>query len=187
MLMFAYGSNLDIAQMKRRAPDAKPLASFTLTNARLIFRGVADVVYDPDSEVVGGVWKISPADEAALDLYEGVASGMYRRTILPIKGFPGEPEVLLYQMNSEGIYPPSFGYLETIRQGYADFNLPTASLEAAVRASWDGKKPSHIERKRTRRTGRPILAKRDGSAALRKPKRPGSSATGKHADGKETT
>jgi hypothetical protein len=50
MLYFAYGSNLNIAGMAQRCPAAKPVSRFLLPNARLVFRGVADCIDDPDCE-----------------------------------------------------------------------------------------------------------------------------------------
>jgi hypothetical protein len=84
---------------------------------------------------------------------------MYRKEWLPMPpgGEPGETDLLYYSMNSTGIMPPSREYLQGIVQGYRDFELDLGPLDAAVKDSWDRKAPSHIERQRTRRTGRPEL------------------------------
>ena len=166
MLYFAFGSNLDIAQMSRRCPTAVPVGPYTLINARLVFRGVADVIAEKGFEVPGGLWRITPEDELALDRYEGFdpvhpERGMYDKEVLTLADLPdGEDELMLYTMNSVGIYPPSFYYLNVIKQGYRDFGLPIKPLLAAVEHSHDARNPSHIERQRTRRLGRPILAAR---------------------------
>lgn len=160
MIYFAYGSNLNIAQMWRRCPGATPLGKFHLLDAKLMFRGVADCVYAEGEKCPGGLWKITPDDLRALDRYEGRNpdnSGMYRREWVSIEGIPGETRVLYYAMNSEGIWPPSEDYLRTIKQGYRDFDLPLGPLRAAVKASWDNRAPSHVERKRYSRNGRPRL------------------------------
>jgi hypothetical protein len=52
--------------------------------------------------------------------------------------------VLIYIMNSTGIFPPSADYLRVIQEGYRDFCMPQKAyrlLHAAVRASWDDKAP----------------------------------------------
>jgi hypothetical protein len=183
MLYFAYGSNLNIEQMKRRCPGATPLGRFSLTDARLVFRGVADCIYEAGAICEGGLWEITPQCEHALDIYEGISGGLYRKEYVESDAGP----ILLYQMNSTGIYPPSFGYLATIRRGYADFKLPVSALSDAVKASHDDKHPSHHERKRHRRNGRPTLAKRENSAALKLPKKTGPASNRKHARKKETT
>jgi hypothetical protein len=163
VLYFAYGSNLNREAMALRCPAAKPLGPLTLRDSRLVFRGVADCIYEEGSECPGAVWKLTPACEASLDRYEGVSGGFYRKEYVTITGVEGEDQMLLYVMNSTGIFPPSEGYYQTIRQGYRDFGLPLKQLRDAVKAAWDDKAPSHRERQRHRRNGRPALAaiKRD--------------------------
>lgn len=161
-LMFAYGSNLHLAQMKVRCPAAVPLGRLLLKNWRLVFRGVADCIPEKDAVCYGGVWRITPVCERVLDRYEGVAGGMYTKEYIAVKPTPlGETEMLIYCMTSTGIYPPSTTYLNTIRQGYKDFNMPREAhrvLGRALRTSWEDKAPSHLERQRHRRNGRPTLA-----------------------------
>ena len=165
-LYFAYGSNLNKGQMKYRCPKAKPIGRFVLDDARLVFRGVADVISEPGARCEGGIWKITRECEVALDRYEGFnpndqGRGMYRKEYIPLlKPIAGETELMIYVMNSTGIMPPSVGYLASIKQGYRDFGLPTKHLMAAVEASHDDKAPSHIERQRLRRNGRPPMAAR---------------------------
>jgi hypothetical protein len=157
-LYFAYGSNLNIAHMKARCPAAKPIGKLELDNSALVFRGVADCIYQDGAKTWGGVWKITPECERTLDIYEGVARGFYRKELMPITGlYKDEEHLMLYVMNSTGIFPPSQDYLDTIIEGYRDFDLPVNGLKAAVKASWKEKNPSHLERHRYRRNGRPQL------------------------------
>lgn len=158
MLYFAYGSNLSLTQMKRRCPRAVPIGRYLLRDSRLVFRGVADCIYEDGAKCWGGIWRITDQCLYALDRYEGVGSGMYRRELVPCTAFVGEQEFMLYAMNSTGIFPPSAAYLDGIRDGYRDFRIPMRHLNEAVRRSWDHKAPSHVERKRHRRSGRPVLA-----------------------------
>jgi hypothetical protein len=166
-LYFAYGSNMNHRQMKTRCPDAKPYHLLLLDDWKLVFRGVADIVHSPGDKAPGGLWVISANDETYLDRYEGYqpdGSGMYRKEtieILPFKiGKETFTEIMFYVMNSDGIFPPSTYYLDGIRQGYRDFGLKTKPLNDAVEASYDDKNPSHVERRRYQRTGRPTLAPR---------------------------
>ena len=72
-----------------------------------------------------------------------------------------EGEALIYIMNSTGIFPPSADYLSVIQEGYRDFCMPQKAyrlLHEAVRASWDDKAPSDLERRRYEHEGRPKLA-----------------------------
>ena len=158
MLYFAYGSNTCMASMKARCPAAVPLRKMMLRDSALVFRHVADCIWEPGSKTPGGIWKITDACEEALDRYEGIHRGLYRKESVTLaEPFHGETEVMLYVMNSTGILPPSPGYLDIIKQGYRDFGLPLSALRAAVKRSIDDKHPSHIERARYRRKGRPPL------------------------------
>jgi hypothetical protein len=160
-LYFAYGSNLNIEQMAYRCPAAKPLKRFIMPDMRLVFRGVADVIEEPGATCPGGLWLITPDCEAALDLYEGIRSGMYRKVEVKLpEPIYGATHVMYYAMNSTGIFPPSFHYLAGIRQGYRDFKLKQKPLNDAVAAAYDDKAPSHRERQRHMRNGRPRLAPR---------------------------
>jgi hypothetical protein len=153
--------------MARRCPDAKPFSLFHMENWKLVFRGVADIVPSPGDYVPGGLWIISDNDELALDRYEGFradGSGMYRKETIAIEPYKikGETftEIMFYVMNSDGIFPPSQYYLASIKEGYKNFGLKTKPLIAAVEASYDDKNPSHVERRRHQRNGRPTLAAR---------------------------
>jgi len=159
-LYFAYGSNLDLSQMARRCPAATPLGKFYLPDTRLVFRRVCDVIAEDGATCPGGLWRLTPKCEQALDRYEGFDprypdSGMYSKEYIQVAGLPdGETEVMIYTMNSSGIYPPSVGYFKGVRQGYKDFGLKLWPLKEALKHAHDAKAPSHVERKRIRRTGR---------------------------------
>ena len=76
MLYFAFGSNLNQKQMKRRCRDSKYVGCYSLKNYTLVFRnyflggGVADVQKKKNSSVLGAIYKISKKDEKELDIYE---------------------------------------------------------------------------------------------------------------------
>jgi len=162
-LYFAYGSNLNVSQMARRCPAAVKVGKFMLADAKLVFRGVADVVGEPGAGCHGGIWLITAACEEALDRYESYnpvdpEAGMYCKTVLPITGYGEHTELMLYQMNSTGIMPPSVYYLNSIKQGYKDFGLALAPLKAAIKESWDDKSPGRHERARRLRDGNQLRA-----------------------------
>lgn len=162
MLYWAYGSNLCLEHMKHRCPRARPIRSMTVTNAALVFRHVADVITREDSFVQGGLWRITPECEAALDRYEGVASRMYRKCYLDVipTAKKKKEKCLYYEMTAtRGIYPPGQGYLNTIIQGYKDFGLDLEDLNLAVQESWGEKKPTEEIRARVLRRQDAELAK----------------------------
>jgi len=155
-LYIAYGGNLDKASMRRRCPDAKSLGKFMLTNAKLVFRGVADLEFCPGSEVPCALYEISARDEQELDRFEGIAGGFYFKSediLLLWKG--ARRPALIYLMTSPGIMPPSKVYADRIRKGYRDHGLDERFLDAAIEHSWEHKNPSHreIERRGRQKNG----------------------------------
>jgi len=142
-LYVAYGSNLNLEGMWRRCPNAEPVGKATLSGYRLWFRSVADVVRIKGAKVPVGIWRITSECEEALDVYEGVAGGLYRKETVR---FRDGREALIYRMNRRGIMPPTSGYLETIRQGYDDFKLDHTYLQAALEHSLDRKNPTAFNR-----------------------------------------
>ena len=107
---FAYGSNMSVSQMARRCPGAIVGAVATLSGWRFKInrRGVATLVRDAKCEVTGLVWHLTEACELALDRYEGVRGGHYRKATLQVAGAP----TLVYLAAEERPGPPRPEYLE---------------------------------------------------------------------------
>lgn len=85
---FAYGTNMDSAGMARRCPGAVALGRARLAGFRLAVTvdGHATIVAGGGGEVVHGVlWRLTPRCRMALDAYEGVDTGLYRRRQLPVR------------------------------------------------------------------------------------------------------
>lgn len=172
-LYVAYGSNLHKASMQRRCPTAKPLGKFYLTDARLVFRGVADVEYSLGDKVPCALWSVNQADERALDQYEGVSSGMYYKEEGITLKFAGRAQnALIYLMRSEGVYPPSQHYANVIRKGYEDFKLDESYLDAAIERAFAYKRPDEqtiVRRERQLETKRQArLVQMPEAVALRR-------------------
>ena len=88
-LYIAYGSNLNREQMADRCPTARILGASMMDDWRLLFRGVREGAVATVEPCQGGsvpvlVWEISPADEAALDRYEGWPY-FYRKETLEVQ------------------------------------------------------------------------------------------------------
>ena len=139
---FAYGSNLNLAQMRHRCPKANPKQGggvcipVKLIDWRLCFRGVADIEPRDGAVVYGGLFEITPACERALDVYEGYPR-LYTKALAKVVLPDGTvEEVMFYRMNSRTYESvPGKSYFETICKGYADFQLPDDAfklLEQAV-------------------------------------------------------
>lgn len=131
-LYIAYGSNINTAQMQRRCPAARPVRSIIIDDARLVFRGVADLEFCAGSTVPVVLWSITEACERSLDRFEGVAQGVYEKRTIPLDN--GE-EALVYVMCSAGIAPPTSEYYARIAAGYAEHGLDLGPLEVALKHS----------------------------------------------------
>ena len=73
MLYFAYGSNLNHFQMKRRCQDSIYLKKINLKGFKLTFRSkyrAADIEPKKNFIVPGALFEISKSDEKKLDIYE---------------------------------------------------------------------------------------------------------------------
>jgi gamma-glutamylcyclotransferase (GGCT)/AIG2-like uncharacterized protein YtfP len=85
-LYFAYGSNLDQAQMKRRCPRARLIGKAVLPSYRLTFGGhsrmwggaVATVKRDRNCSVDGLLYDMPQADFDRLDAFEGCPAAYIR-------------------------------------------------------------------------------------------------------------
>ncbi len=87
---FAYGSNLHRPQMAALAPSAVVETPARLTGWELFVTndGVLSIrpaaAADPTAEVLGLVWRCTPADLATLDRFEAVDEGLYVRTLVTV-------------------------------------------------------------------------------------------------------
>ena len=71
MLYFAYGSNLNIEQMKTRCPGAVGISPAVLEGWKLAERIYADIEKAPGECVNGALYELFENDLAALDRFEG--------------------------------------------------------------------------------------------------------------------
>ena len=134
---FAYGSNLDLPQMKRRCPSSKLISKGSLSGYRLTFNrfssgwggGVADVIQEQGSEVWGLVFEISDSDLERLDRYEGCykeQTSLYERWKAVIDIPNGQVcDVWVYTVvEKQKFVPPTSEYLQIIKDAAVKWNFP---------------------------------------------------------------
>ena len=131
MLYFAYGSNLNHFQMKKRCKDSIFLKKINLSNFRLTFRSkyrAADIEPKKNSTVPGGLFKISRSDEKKLDVYEDYPI-LYKKYYFTYYN----KKVMTYTMTKKTpfIYPTE-RYLKVIKKGYKDCKLEIKFLKEAL-------------------------------------------------------
>ena len=131
MLYFAYGSNLNHFQMKRRCKDSVFLKKINLKSFKLTFRSkyrAADIEKKKNSIVQGGLFEISKSDEKKLDIYEDFPN-LYKKFYFYHYG----KKVMTYTMvNKTPFRFPTERYLRVIEQGYKDCRLDKNLLKKAL-------------------------------------------------------
>lgn len=80
----AYGSNLNIRQMRMRCPHARVIGTAVIKDYELLFKGSLTGAYltiEPKKggEVPVAAWEVTESDEAALDRYEGFPTFYYKK------------------------------------------------------------------------------------------------------------
>lgn len=139
-LYLAYGSNLNLHQMKHRCPTAKVVGTTYLDNYELLFRGgyrgaVATVEKKNGSRVPVLIWEIKPSDERSLDIYEGYPH-LYRKEYVDVAINGKTEKVMVYIMNAgKKLNPPSSYYYNTIAEGYNDCGFDSKFLNDGVARS----------------------------------------------------
>ena len=131
MLYFAYGSNLNHFQMKKRCKDSIFLKKINLNNFKLTFRSkykAADIEPKKKSIVPGALFEISKNDEKKLDVYEDYPI-LYKKYYFTYYG----KKVMTYTMTKKTLFTfPGDRYLNTIKIGYKDCGLDHSFLKKAL-------------------------------------------------------
>lgn len=144
----AYGSNLNVRQMRQRCPGATILGTAVLDGWELLFRGSKTGSYLTIEERKGGrvpvvIWEVTEADERALDRYEGFPAFYYKRDIkVQYKGIrSGRRRTITafaYIMHEDRpIGVPTNFYLQTCLEGYSFFGFDKQALIAVCERCWE--------------------------------------------------
>ena len=146
----AYGSNLNVRQMRFRCPTALVVGKGVIKDYRLLFKGSKTGSYltiekAKGYEVPVAVWKVDEACEESLDRYEGYPCFYYKKEIeidfkSIKKGLPRHSKAFVYIMHEErelGI--PSRGYVEVCLEGYRTFGFNPILIEEAIIKSMEAK------------------------------------------------
>ena len=131
MLYFAYGSNLNHFQMKRRCKNSVYLKKINLKDFKLTFRSkykAADIEPKKNSIVPGGLFEISKCDEKKLDIYEDFPT-LYKKYYFYYYG----KKVMTYTMVKKSKFKyPTEKYLNIVKIGYKDCKLNSKYLKKAL-------------------------------------------------------
>lgn len=143
----AYGSNLSMAQMAHRCPDAVYVGTAVIPDYRLLFKGSKTGSYltierKRGSSVPVLVWRISAEDEQRLDRYEGCPD-FYYKTDMSVQlrsMFDGSVietvDALVYIMHEDRpLGCPTCHYLDVCAEGYERFGFDKRLLRKALKDS----------------------------------------------------
>jgi gamma-glutamylcyclotransferase (GGCT)/AIG2-like uncharacterized protein YtfP len=127
MLHFAYGSNMHVGLMRARCPDARVVGRAVLRGHRFVVTrdGYASVTAAPGGIVHGLLWRISPRDLAALDAYENIEAGLFRRVLLSVQTHGRSAKALVYIGRSGGPGRARAGYMELVAMAAREAGLPS--------------------------------------------------------------
>ena len=131
MLYFAYGSNLNLFQMKRRCKDSVFLKKYELKGYRLNFRSkyrAADIEKSKNSLVPGALFEISKSDEKKLDVYEDYPI-LYKKLYFT---YYNKTVMTYIMVNKTEFRYPTERYLNVVKRGYKDCKLDTKYLKVAL-------------------------------------------------------
>lgn len=139
----AYGSNLNVRQMKFRCPTARVVGTAVIEDYELLFKGSKSGSYltiEPKegSQVPVAVWEVLEQDELNLDRYEGFPTFYYKAEMqVVMKGIrTGKERVrdafvyIMHEDRPHGI--PSWHYVETCASGYKTFGFDENLLLEAI-------------------------------------------------------
>ncbi len=135
MLHFAYGSNMSAALMRRRCPGARLEGRACLPGYRFVIMrsGYASVVPAPGSIVHGLLWRVTPRDVAALNVYENLTGGLYRAVTMAVVSHRRRRAALVY-IGCDGVPGrPRPGYLDIVTQAARDAGFPPRYLKCLTR------------------------------------------------------
>jgi gamma-glutamylcyclotransferase (GGCT)/AIG2-like uncharacterized protein YtfP len=137
---FAYGSNLDAAQMRARCPSAKLLGAAILDGYRLGFAGqsaawgggVATVVRDGEGRVPGLLWALCDEDLERLDRFEGHPVAYERRRLLVSVADGARRRAHVYVKDAAEQSLPTEAYFGVLWRAYRKHGFDELALAMAL-------------------------------------------------------
>ena len=150
----AYGSNLNVRQMKFRCPTAKIVGTAVIGDYELLYKGSKTGSYLTVEKKSGvsvpvAVWEVTAEDEKALDryedehnldIYEGYPNFYYKKNMKIRLSETGKMiDAFVYIMHEERRFGiPTSAYVSTCKFGYTIFGFDFKYLDEAYEKSLKG-------------------------------------------------
>jgi gamma-glutamylcyclotransferase (GGCT)/AIG2-like uncharacterized protein YtfP len=140
-LYAAYGPNMDPRLMGERCPHSPLRGTGWLLGWRLTFGGeefgwdgaLATLVEDPLEQVFVALYDVTDEDISALDQWEAVATGLYRKTRVRIATLDGEQVAWTYVLDAYEGGLPSASYLGIMADAAEAADAPSDYVAALRR------------------------------------------------------
>jgi gamma-glutamylcyclotransferase (GGCT)/AIG2-like uncharacterized protein YtfP len=135
-LYFAYGANMERDAMAVRCRGGAAVGVAVLRGWRyVIANGYGTLVRAPGATVHGVLWRLTPRDLAALNLFEALDSGLYRRMLVTVEVERRRARVLAYVGRPGGRPRPMPGYQERVVAAAEAWRLPARYVVGLRRLS----------------------------------------------------
>lgn len=139
MYYFAYGSNINLEQMKYRCPNSHVVGRGNILDYKLVFNFHADIIPCKNDYTPVLIWEIDKMDWLNLDRYEGYPK-YYEKKIVRGETESGEIiQGIVYVMaeDRKGFDLPSRDYFRTIKIGYLENDMNLDELWRGVQYTYD--------------------------------------------------
>jgi gamma-glutamylcyclotransferase (GGCT)/AIG2-like uncharacterized protein YtfP len=139
VLYAAYGGNMDPQRMLQRAPHSPQAGTGWVQGWRLTFGGeqlgwnggaLATIVEAPDEQVFVALYDLTPADEKALDIWEGGELGWHRKIRVRVQTLDGEVAAWVYVLDDYEGGLPSAWYLGVLAEAAEVAGAPQDYVDA---------------------------------------------------------
>ncbi|MDR2163275.1 MAG: gamma-glutamylcyclotransferase [Clostridiales Family XIII bacterium] len=137
----AYGSNLNVRQMRMRCPYSRLVCTGFIDKYELQFKGSsvnahATIGAAGNAKAHVALWEITDIDELNLDRYEGFPHYYYKEDLTVTLESGEEIGAMAYIMDQSAHFGvPSVSYLSTLIRGYEDCGLDMSYLRNALESS----------------------------------------------------
>jgi len=137
MYYFAYGSNMNREQMKKRCPTGRFLKRARLLGYKFVYDGhssmrngaVANIIKSENGTVWGVIFEIDDECIKNLDRYEGFPRSYQRRCVGVDDEGGNTYQAVVYLRKPQEIGKPSDEYRDILLEGARDCGLPESYIK----------------------------------------------------------
>ncbi len=131
MIYFAYGSNMDLDQMKARCPGAKVIGVGELKHYNISFTrwsrawnsGTADILPERGGKIYGALYDLSLEDLKKMDKFADYPNSYIRQDVMVCCQEEHLP-AMTYIARRSGVFLPSRSYLGKMVRGAMSHEIP---------------------------------------------------------------